>query len=314
MPASDPLGRKIRAYYVKLPDQTCIIETAQASGLTLLSKNERNPLGASSFGTGELLMKAAGSGAKKIILGLGGSAVIDGGAGLARACGVRFFNYQGKLLDIHGGKDLIKIKHIDLSAVPGCLKKIKIYCACDVNNPLNGKTGAARVFAPQKGASQSDVRILAENLLHYGSLLEKICSGASKFPGSGAAGGIAAAMKAFFNAKIVPGIDFLLHEAQFEKKCRNADLVITGEGRLDRQTLFNKVPAGIAKIAARCKIPVIAFAGRVELDTAEIKKCGLKAAFSITRNLESEESAMANAAQNLYFTAYNVFNAINIKK
>jgi len=259
----DPLGRPIDAKYA-LCSGMAVIEVAQASGLPLLAKDERNPMKTSSFGTGELIADALKRGCREFIVGLGGSATNDCGMGLMNALGVKFFDRDGGLLE-PVGESLSKVKRMDLTELPADLDKSHFTVICDVDTPLYGPEGAAHIFAPQKGATPDDVIVLDEGLHHFGDLLEKtfgkkICS----LPGAGAAGGIGAALCAFLNGELKPGVEVVLDAVGFDGHLDWADLVITGEGRMDGQTPRGKVAAGILRRAESGGKPTVAVAGSVE--------------------------------------------------
>lgn len=270
------LGEKIKAKYALLEDGSAVIETASACGLYLTEKRE--PLKASTYGVGLAALKAAERGCKEIIIGIGGTAATDGGCGFIEALGGRFFSEKGELKGVSSG-DLVKIKRIDLSGVNPLIKNIKITVLCDVKNPLYGENGAAFVFAPQKGASQKEVKLLDKGLVNLGRLLNEYAGeNISSFPGAGAAGGLGAGLKGFLGAELCRGIDVVLEKSDFKEKAKKADLIITGEGRLDSQTLEGKVPFGVASL--RGETPVIAVCGEVTAREDEIKAMGIEKAFS----------------------------------
>lgn len=294
----DPLGRPVKAMYGILGDgQRVIVEMAQASGLTLLQAAERNPLVTSSFGTGELIRHALHAGYRKFVVGLGGSATNDGGAGMLKALGVTFKNADGGLLP-EGGAGLADLYDIDLSGMDPAVRESSFRIACDVTNPLCGASGASAVFGPQKGATDEMVRSLDEALNRYGEVLLQLTgTDVRRMAGSGAAGGMGAALLAILNAESGSGIDMIMEAVDFEHHIQTADLIITGEGRLDQQTLSGKVISGICQRAGRYQIPVIALCGSMELTNAQMDELGLTAAFSIVPGPCSLEQAMESGAQ-----------------
>ncbi|KOP82498.1 glycerate kinase [Bacillus sp. FJAT-21945] len=293
-----PIGTPVLATIGLLGDQeTAVIEMAQASGLTLLSREERNPLLATSYGTGELIKHALDRNYRKFIIGLGGSATNDGGTGLLKALGVRFYSNDGLEL-AEGGAALINLAFIDDSGIDPRIKESSILIASDVTNPLCGPNGASTIFGPQKGASASDVMKLDQALFHYSKIVQKqknmnLC----KIVGGGAAGGTGAALAAFFRSSIRSGIEVVMGAIQFEEKIKGADLIITGEGKLDSQTLSGKVITGVSKIAKKHHIPVIALCGSLLLDEYQMNELGISSAFSIVPGPCSLETAMANSSK-----------------
>ncbi|HEY7841289.1 MAG TPA: glycerate kinase, partial [Gammaproteobacteria bacterium] len=258
-----PSGRMVRARYGMLADGTAVIEMAEASGLTLVRGAARNPLRTTTYGTGELIADALDRGARRIIVGIGGSATIDGGAGMAQALGIRFLDAHGRVIRGRlAGGTLDRIASIDTSRAHPRLSRSRITIACDVDNPLCGPRGAARVFGPQKGATPAMVRRLDANLRGFGRLIRReLGVDIMQTAGAGAAGGLGGGLIAFTHAKLRRGIDIVIDAAGLARHLRGADLVFTGEGRVDFQTAFGKAPAGIAKIAHRFGVPVIAIGG-----------------------------------------------------
>ncbi len=291
-----PLGEKIKASYgIIKSEKTGIIEMASASGLTLVPVSKRNPLFTTTYGTGELIKQAIIDGCNKIIIGIGGSATTDGGMGMLQALGVEFFDINGNKLGF-GGKELIKIHSINLNNILSPLKEIEFIVASDVTNPLYGKKGAAYIFGPQKGATPEIVKQLDAGLKNYAQKIKKFLKkDISKIPGSGAAGGLGGGLTAFLNAKIKPGINIIMEKTKFEEKLNDADLVITGEGNTDSQTLFGKVPAGIAKIAKKHKVPVICLSGGLSNDLKKLYNIGITSFFSIVNHPMDLQSAMKNS-------------------
>jgi glycerate kinase len=307
----DPLHRPIETNYLLSADgKWAYIEMAKASGLELLLPEERNPLETSTFGTGELIADAIyNKGVKHLILGIGGSATNDGGTGMATALGWRFYDSKGK--EVHPcGKNLSKIAsiHPPISPLPGDLR---VETLCDVDNLLFGERGAAYVYAPQKGATAEAVVELDEGLQHLSVLLQKTFGkDFSNLPGAGAAGGMGAGTMAFLGATLRPGIAAMIELTGFEKAVQDADLVITGEGRLDNQTMHGKLVLGITRLAAKHGVPVIALCGSLDATPSDIEKLGLLAAFSISPRPQTLEAALAATALNLELTAWNVMRLI----
>lgn len=302
-----PDGNKVRARYGLLADKkTAVIEMAEASGLPLVKEQYRNPLTATSYGTGELVIDAINRGALKIIIGIGGSATNDGGAGMAQALGVKFFNAKGKQISSHAaGGMLDRIADILMDDVHPGVAKCRIVIASDVDNPLCGKRGASYVFGPQKGATPAMVKRLDANLRYFGMLIKKRLNvDIRTLRGAGAAGGLGAGLVAFAGAKLQSGVDIVIQATDLKSSLRSADLVITGEGRVDFQTAFGKTPAGVARVAHRYKVPVIAIGGSLADDARGVFSHGIDALDSaIARDMPLQEALtgsqkfIANAAE-----------------
>ena len=308
----DPLHRTIEASY-GLVDQgkTAIIEMATASGLELLSIEERNPLITSTYGTGELIKDALDKGCTKIIIGLGGSATNDGGMGMIKALGGLFLDQNQQEIE-EGGGALNTLYSIDLSGLDKRLQHVKIICACDVSNPLTGPSGASYVYAKQKGASEDMLTILDSNLNKYATVVKKTLKKDQKYiPGTGAAGGTAMGLLAFLDATLTPGIILITELLQLEKHMKEAQLVVTGEGRIDAQTLHGKTIMGIASLAKKHSVPVLVFTGSIGQGISEIYDQGVTAIFSIVNKPMSLETAITNATQLLHASVTNVFTSLN---
>lgn len=289
--AHDPLMRIRPARYGILGDQrTAIIEMAEINGLTTLSPIKRNPMKTSTYGTGELIKDALEKGFRRFIIGIGGSATNDAGMGMIQALGAHLYDKQGNELE-QGGKIMEQIAHIDLNHLHPTLKEATFIVACDVQNPFCGPQGAAYVFARQKGASEEQIRQLDEGMRHLALLIERDFSyNINKVKGSGAAGGLGGAFATFLQAHLQSGIDLLLDAVDFDRKITNADWIITGEGKADRQTAEGKVPAGVLKRAKKANIPVMLIAGKVE-DKACLKQMGFARIVKISPdNLPLEEA------------------------
>ncbi|WP_312634766.1 glycerate kinase [Oscillibacter sp.] len=299
-----PNGQRIEAEYGLLPDGTAVVEMSAAAGLPMA--NPKNPERTTTFGVGELLRHAAIRSARKIIMCLGGSATNDGGCGAAAACGVRFFDEGGSSFTPVGGT-LRDIARIDLSGLDQTLAAIPIVTMCDIDNPLCGPTGAAAVFGPQKGADESMVLQLDEGLAHLADLLHRDCGvEVRSLPGAGAAGGMGAGMTAFFKSRLQMGIETVLDTVGFEAALAGADLVMTGEGCMDRQSLCGKVAAGVARRAALRGVPVVALVGDVGEGAEEIYALGVTAVFSINRVAVPYEQARLRSRRDLRAAAGDI--------
>jgi glycerate 2-kinase len=302
----DPLLRIINAGYgTDKNDQIAFIEMAQASGLELLQEEERNCLYTSTYGTGELILDAVRRGAQHIIMGIGGSATNDIGIGMAAALGYRFFDQKNVI--VHPvGESLKSIRTIDGTEVVD-LNNCNFTILCDVDNPLLGPQGAAQTYARQKGADATAVEFLEQGAQHFSTVLTKhFGKGYADIKGAGAAGGLGAGALAFLNAKLCSGINFVLDYTDFEKALASADIVITGEGKIDEQTLHGKLIHGITQRAKKFNIPVIAFCGSLRVNQEQIEAIGLRDAFQISDPNLSLEEALSSTANNLEQTAYQV--------
>ena len=280
---SDPLMRDTTALYGVSPDgSTAIMEMAQASGLPLLSDCERNPMITSTYGTGQMIIDALGRGCRNIMIGIGGSATNDGGTGMLQALGAVFLDTDDKPLPtpMNGGA-LPLIRRIDLSRLDNRLKDTRITVACDVDNPLCGPLGATHVFARQKGANDAMIEKLECGMCNYSRLLSEATGrDVAQMPGAGAAGGLGGALAAALGAYLMPGIEMVLDAIGFDRQISGADLIITGEGRIDSQTLMGKAPSGVLSAAKKQGIPVIALGGSVQY-SAELSNAGFAGIFSI---------------------------------
>ncbi len=312
---NDPLGRKIRSFFGILGDKkTAVIEMASASGLPLLSLKERNPLITTTYGTGELIKEALKRGCRKIIIGIGGSATVDGGAGMAQALGAKLLDKKGKELPFGGG-NLGKLAKIDLSLFDEKIKKTKVIVASDVTNPLCGKDGAARIYGPQKGATPAMVEILEKNLFHYAQVIKKdLGREVINFPGAGAAGGLGAGLLSFLNAEMEKGVELILKIIKFEKYLEDADLVITGEGKIDAQVKYGKTILGVARLAKRHNIPVIALCGTLTDEAYELHRYGISVLESIISAPIGLDNAMKNAKKLLKKKAGELTRLISLSK
>jgi glycerate kinase len=272
----DPLMRDIKASYGILGDHvTAVIETSAASGIALLTKEERNPMITTSYGTGELIVNALNKGIRKFIIGLGGSGINDGGAGMAQALGVALLDAKGKELQ-KGGGALIDLVDIDISGIHDALKSAEFTIASDVTNPLTGSNGASRIFGPQKGATEEMVAILDQCLSHYASVIkEQIGKEVASIAGAGAAGGLGAGILAFCDGVIKSGFPLIAELAKVEDKLENADIIFTAEGKSDLQTLSGKLPLGVGKIGRKHGIPVLLITGYAAPGAEELLNYGV---------------------------------------
>lgn len=307
VPVTGPLGEQVESFYGLSGDaQSAFIEMAAASGLEWLPQNKRDPMVTTSWGTGELMRHALDAGVKHIIIGLGGSATNDGGAGMAQALGAKLLDKQGEQI-APGGAALETLSRIDISELDARLADCRIDVACDVTNPLTGAEGASAVFGPQKGATPEMIDRLDKALAHYAQiLLRDLKRDVLDLSGGGAAGGMGAALYAFCGAKLRPGIEIVTDALALDKQVADADLVITGEGRIDSQTVHGKVPVGVAKVAKRYNVPVIGIAGSLTADVGVVHCHGIDAVFSVLYKICTLEDALANAGENVRLTARNI--------
>jgi len=311
---SNPLGRRIKAKYLK-KGKVAFVEMAKASGITLLKEKEKNPLFTTTFGTGELIKDAVFSNCEKIYLCVGGSATNDGGIGALTALGIKFFNKKGEKVYPGKGKDLIEISKVDSSELNERIKKCEFIILSDVKNPLYGEKGAAYVYAAQKGAGEKDIKFLDEGLRNYAKIIKKYTGkDISKIKGSGAAGGISAGFISFLNAKITSGIDFVLNTGKFEGKIKKADIIITGEGKVDTQTFYGKSLSRIFSLSEKYNIAVIVFAG--EVDEKVYKKFNSEqiVILSILPAIVSKEDAMKNGKSFLKIKSEQIFKVLKWAK
>ncbi|EGQ8201984.1 glycerate kinase [Vibrio cholerae] len=302
-----PQGKRVEAFYGMLGDnQTAVIEMAAASGLHHVPVAQRDPKLTTSFGTGELIRHALDQGVTKLIIGLGGSATNDGGVGMLAALGARFTNADGDPIQLTGG-GLRELTHIDLQDFDPRLQNCDILVACDVNNPLCGDKGASAVFGPQKGATPEDVQLLDGTLRQFGLLTEKVTGKmVLESAGAGAAGGMGAALLAYAQARLRPGIEIVLETVQLAHQVSDADLVITGEGRIDSQTVHGKTPMGVAKVAKRFDVPVLALCGCTGDNYQAVYQCGIDAVFAAVPRAMSLDDALKESDFNLADLAENV--------
>ena len=304
---TNPQGHRVRGFYgVNGKGDCAVIEMAAASGLMLVPAGQRDPLTATSFGTGELIRHALDGGIRHIILGIGGSATVDGGIGMVQALGGRFTDAQG--IDLPwGGAALAQLAAIDLSQLDPRLAQCRIEVACDVENPLTGPCGAAAVFGPQKGASAQDVQVLDAALAHLAAVIFRhLGVNVLEWPGGGAAGGMGVAARLFLRGNMRSGIDIIMDAIGLEEAMQGATLVITGEGRLDQQTINGKAPVGVARLAQRYHVPVIGLAGILGEGVEVVHQHGLDAVFSILPRLAPLETVLEQGEENLRYAAQNL--------
>ena len=302
-----PLGEPVEAFYGLSGDEKqAFIEMAAASGLESVPTARRDPRITTSWGTGELIRHALDAGVRHIIIGLGGSATNDGGAGMVQALGTGLLDAQGEQI-AGGGEALSQLERIDTRRLDPRLAECRIEVACDVTNPLTGEEGATAVFGPQKGATPDMVRQLDEALTHYGKIIERdLDKSVLTLKGGGAAGGMGVALYAFCGAELRQGVEIVTEALSLDAAVRHADLVITGEGRIDSQTIHGKVPIGVARVAKRYDIPVIGIAGSLTKDVGVVYDHGLDAIFSVIPRICTLDEALENAADNLRMNARNI--------
>lgn len=309
---ADPLGRPTRAAFGILPDGTAVIEMAEASGLHLVPPESRDPRVTSSRGTGELIRAALDAGARRFIVGLGGSATNDGGAGMLQALGAHLADADGRPIG-PGGAPLARLARIDAAGLDGRLAACAFKVACDVDNPLVGPNGASAVYGPQKGATPEMAADLDRNLAHFAAIVARdVGPDVARLPGGGAAGGLGAAMSAFLGATLRPGVEIVTDALRLRDAIRGASLVVTGEGCIDGQTLRGKAPIGVARIAAECGVPVVAIGGAVTNQAGALYAHGFDAVFASVRRACTIDEALRDAAANVRFAARNVAAAIRV--
>ena len=309
---SGPLGQPVQARYAVLPDGTAVVEMAQASGLALAG-TVRDPLRASSRGTGEMMLHALQGGAKRLIVGIGGSATNDGGMGLLSALGARFIDADGQVCQ-GCGAEMQQVARAELAPAIERLEGVQLDVICDVTNPLLGENGATAVYGRQKGATPPVAARLERGMTRYAALLERTLGrDVSAFPGAGAAGGVGSALHGVLGARLRSGIDAVLEAADFESKLQGCDLVITGEGRLDRQSLaFGKVPVGVKRVCARHGVPVVALVGGLGEGGGDYCEAGVSAVFTVVDGVMDERAAMTNAAERYRAAAKRMFLLLQI--
>ncbi|MDV4149374.1 glycerate kinase [Clostridium sp. AL.422] len=307
----NPLGNKIKARFGILGDKkTAIIEMAEASGLELINKEERNPMITTSYGTGELIKAALDFNVNTIVIGLGGSATNDAGVGMLQALGGRFLDDNNK--EVHfGGGELHRIKKIDLSNFDKRIENVKIEVACDVKNTLTGKNGASYIFARQKGAHEKMIEILDSNLKSFANVVKNTFNiDIDNIEGAGAAGGMGASLVGFCGGELNRGIDIVIKYSKLEELIKGADYIFTGEGSIDAQTKFGKTISGIAMLGKKYNIPVIALGGKVDSNINELYELGVTAAFGILNSVMTLEEALKGGKENIESTTENIVRMI----
>ena len=308
-----PYFNDIQSFYGILPDNTAVIEMAAAAGLPLVG-DDLNPGKTTTYGVGQLIEQAAKAGCKKMIIGLGGSATNDGGAGSAAALGVRFINAAGEAF-IPTGETLCEISSIDVSGLNPLLDGVEIITMCDIDNPLCGPQGAAAVFGPQKGADEAMVKLLDANLAHMAGVIKRdLGKDIIDLAGAGAAGGMGAGMTAFLDSRLQMGIETVLETVQFDSLLKGADMVFTGEGKIDSQSLRGKVVIGVARRTKKAGIPLIAIVGDIGDNTEGAYQEGVSAIFSINRVAVPFKEAKLRAKSDLALTMDNLFRFISLSQ
>lgn len=308
-----PMHTPVDAYYGYLKDtNTAVMEMASAAGITLVPDSEKNPLLATSYGVGEMINDAIQRGCRNFIIGIGGSVTNDGGIGMLKALGVRFLDENGEDAG-EGGQALAKVARIDVSGMNPLLKECHIQVACDVNNPLCGENGSTYVYGPQKGVTEDMKKTLDEAMAHFARVTsETLENDYMNTPGAGAAGGLGYAFLAYTGAALTPGIELILDAVGLEEELSGADVVVTGEGRLDFQTAMGKAPVGVARLAKKYNAKVIAFAGSVTKEATACNKEGIDAFFPILRGVCTLAEAMdpVAARNNMTATVEQVFRLL----
>ncbi len=305
-------GMHVQAVYGVIGGKTAVIEMAQASGITLVQPDKRDPLAATTFGTGELIKAALDEGIRDFLIGIGGSVTNDGGIGAAQALGVSFADDTGAEVGF-GGKELSRIRKIDLNGLDPRIKESKLTVICDVSNPLTGPRGATAVYGPQKGVTGSSFALLEEGMKNYEDRIKEATGlDMSAIPGSGAAGGLGAALVAFLGAVLKPGIDTVLDYVDFEKLLEGVDLVVTGEGRIDGQSVYGKVPVGVAKRSKAKNIPVAVITGGIGHEAWKVYEHGIDSIMPAVSKDMSLEEALSNSEALLKDAADRMFRFIKI--
>lgn len=310
---TDPLGRPVSGSYGYLKEgRTAVIEMASAAGITLVTETEKNPMLATTYGVGEMILDAIQKGCRDFIIGIGGSSTNDGGIGMLKALGYRFSDKHGNDVG-EGGQALARVASIDAGHVVPELKNCRFRVACDVNNPLCGKNGATYIFGPQKGVTDDIIESLDQGMANFAAVTARTFScDSSGEMGAGAAGGLGFAFLSYLNAVLTPGIDLIMDATGLEAELKDADIVVTGEGRLDHQTAMGKAPVGVARLAKKYHAKVIAFAGSVTAGAAACNHAGIDAFFPIVRGITTLEEAMnpENARANMKASVEQVFRLL----
>ena len=308
-----PLENEVDAQFgILAGGETAVIEMASASGLTLVPADKRNPLRTTTYGTGQIIHAALEAGCRRLIIGIGGSATNDGGAGMAEALGVRLLDANGNQIP-RGGAGLGQLASIDITGLHPAIAETETVVACDVNNPLTGPDGASYVYGPQKGATPEMIETLDGHLAHFDSVLTRTLGKSfNDVPGAGAAGGLGAGLMAFLNAELQLGVDIMIDAVNLEERVKGASVVFTGEGQLDFQTAFGKTPVGVAKVAKAHNIPVIAIAGGIAEGAEAVYDAGIDAMLGIVQEPMSLEDAVEDATRLIADAAEHAARLIRI--
>lgn len=307
-----PNAKKVKARYGILKGKTAILEMAQASGIALLNGEEKNPLITTTYGTGEMIKAVLDEGIRDIVIGIGGSATNDGGVGAAQALGISFTKEDGEEIEF-GGKELIKIRNISMENLDPRIKDTKITVICDVNNPLTGTVGATMVYGPQKGANEKMLLELEEGMENYASIIKKqLKKDINTIPGAGAAGGLGGGLVGLLGGILKPGIDTILELIDFQSLLEGVDLVVTGEGKIDSQSIYGKVPIGIARYCKKRGIRVVALVGVMGEGVQELYSCGIDSIMTAVNRDMTIEDALTTAEELLMNAADRMFRFIRV--
>lgn len=309
-----PLGEKVSSYYGVLEEEKlAVMEMANVAGITMVADRSKNPMNTTTYGVGEMILDAANRGCREFIIGIGGSATNDGGLGMLTALGVEFYNKEGKKAGIFG-RDVMRVDRVDTSHLAEVLKECHFTIMCDVTNPLCGEMGSSAIYGPQKGATAKTIAQMDEGLKQYAEVIRRDTGkDFANAEGAGAAGGLGFAFLTFLNTTLSAGISYILDKLGLDEEMKDADIVITGEGKLDAQTAMGKAPAGVAAMAKKHGALVLGFTGATSEDAEACNKAGMDAYFSICRGPMSMEEAMdkETARQNIHMTVKQVFNLIH---
>ena len=309
-----PLGEKVSSYYGVLEEEKlAVMEMANVAGITMVADCSKNPMNTTTYGVGEMILDAANRGCREFIIGIGGSATNDGGLGMLTALGVEFYNKEGKKAGIFG-RDVMRVDRVDTSHLAEVLKECHFTIMCDVTNPLCGEMGSSAIYGPQKGATAKTIAQMDEGLKQYAEVIRRDTGkDFADAEGAGAAGGLGFAFLTFLNTTMSAGISYILEKLGLDEEMKDADIVITGEGKLDAQTAMGKAPAGVAAMAKKHGALVLGFTGATSEDAEACNKAGMDAYFSICRGPMSMEEAMdkETARQNIHMTVKQVFNLIH---
>lgn len=312
-----PLGEKVESYYGMLSEKKlAVMEMANVAGITMVPEKSKNPMNTTTYGVGEMILDAIEKGCREFIVGIGGSATNDGGLGMLTALGVDFYNADGKKAGIFG-RDVLRVARVDVSNMNPLLKECHFTIMCDVTNPLCGEMGSSAIYGPQKGATPKTIEQMDAGLRNYAKVISR-CTGKEEAEqeGAGAAGGLGFAFLTFLNTSLGPGVSYILETLGLDEEMKDADIVITGEGKLDAQTAMGKAPAGVAAMAKKHGAVVLAFTGATCEDAEACNKAGMDAYFSICRGPMTVKEAMdpENAKKNMHMTVKQVFNLITQMK